>query len=150
MAETTPQEDITQQATAPTSKKKPATAKNPKRVAAGKMVAERTRRAREAQKKAAEEGAAIIANQKAEEPSPQESEHPVEAPQAASEYSSLTTTQWLALGSFVVSLIGLYYKRKEIKNLLSKKPPQAPVEVPPPAKAPYDRPVTSRGLRNMD
>ena len=50
MAETTT-EDISKQATAPMPEKKPATAKNPKRVAAGKMVAERTRRAREAQKK---------------------------------------------------------------------------------------------------
>ena len=53
MAETnTPTPDISQQATAPTPKKKPATAKNPKRVAASKMVAERTWWAREAQKKA--------------------------------------------------------------------------------------------------
>ena len=148
MAET---EDITQQATAPTPKKKPATEKNPKRVAAGKMVAERTRRAREAQKKAAEEGAAIIANQTpnakggaAEEPA---SEKP--------NYSSLTTTQWLALGSFVVSLIGLYYKRKEIKNVFSPAPtPPSPLATASPtpqaAKAPYDRPVISRGLRNMN
>ena len=108
------------------------------------MVAERRRRAREAQKKAAEEGAAITPTVTAEEPSQPVPEKPTP------EYNSLTTTQWLALDSFIVSLIGLYYKPKEIKNLLSKKPPQAPVEVPPPAKAPYDRPVTSRGLRNMD
>ena len=144
MATTPPKtEDISQQATAPKPKKKPATAKNPERVAAGKMVAERTRRAREAQKKAAEEGAAIIANAQA-------SEHPVGAPDTTG-VSSLTATQWLALGSFVVSLIGLYYKRKEIKNLLSKKPPPVTpmVEVPPPvSQTPYDRPA--RSLRNMD
>ena len=141
MAET---EDITQQATAPTPKKKPATEKNPKRVAAGKMVAERTRRAREAQKKAAEEGAAIIANAHksatAEEPTPA-SEHP--APEKPN-YSSLTTTQWLALGSLIVSLIGLYYKRQEIKNAFS--PAKSP-QVPPPAA--YDRPA-ARSLTNMD
>ena len=135
MAETTPQEDITQQATAPTPPKKPATEKNPKRVAAGKMVAERTRRAREAQKKAAEDA-------QAEEPTPQPP-----APEKPN-YSSLTTTQWLALGSLIVSLIGLYYKRKEIKNAFTKRaPPNTPkaaVEVPPPAN---DRP---RSLRNMD
>ena len=142
--QTTPQADITQQATAPTPKKKPATEKNPKRVAAGKMVTERTRRAREAQKKAAEEGASIIANT-AEEPKPS-SNQPVPEKSAP---ESLTTTQWLALGSLIVSLIGLYYKRKEIKNAFTTpqatpNTPKAAVEVPPPAN---DRP---RSLRNMD
>jgi len=55
----TAQADITQQATTPT----PTThVKNPKRVAAGKKVAERTRIAREQQKKAAAEASIIIAN----------------------------------------------------------------------------------------
>lgn len=90
------------------------------------MVAERTRRAREAQKKAAEEGAAIIANQKAEEPTPQASE-PSQPAAYGVEKPNLTTTQWLALGSFIVSLIGLYYKRKEIKNAFTKQaPPPTP------------------------
>ena len=53
------QNEITQQATSTTPTTKPA--KNPKRVAAGKLVAERTRQARKAQKKAAAEAAAIIA-----------------------------------------------------------------------------------------
>ena len=53
------QGEITQQATSPTPTTRPA--KNPKRVAAGKLVAERTRQAREAQKKAAAETTAIIA-----------------------------------------------------------------------------------------
>ena len=52
------QGEITQQATSPTPATEPA--KNPKRVAAGKLVAERMRQAREAQKKAAAEVAAII------------------------------------------------------------------------------------------
>ena len=60
-----PQVDITQQATTPTPTTTPKRAKNPKRVAAGKMVAERTRLAREQQKKAAAEAAIIIANNKA-------------------------------------------------------------------------------------
>ena len=41
--------------------------KNPKRVAAGKAIAEKARLAREAQKKAAAEAAVIIANNKAKE-----------------------------------------------------------------------------------
>ena len=59
------QVDITQQATnpapAPTRREK----KNPKRVAAGKLVAERTRIAGEQQKKAAAEASVIITNNKA-------------------------------------------------------------------------------------
>ena len=35
--------------------------------------------------------------------------------------SSLSTTQRLAAGSFVISLIGLYYKREEHKAVFSKK-----------------------------
>jgi len=52
--QTAPAVDITQQATTPTATTTTQRVKNPKRVAAGKMVAERTRLAREQQKKAAE------------------------------------------------------------------------------------------------
>ena len=133
MAETTP--TPLQQATAPTPKTKPA--KNPKRVAAGKMVAERTRCAHEAQKKEA--------NAARDAPLPQAPptrDAPAEHPQPVSAH---TTTQWLAIGSLIVSLIGIYYKREEIKNVLSKKPPQA--QPAPPQASP---PQAARGLRNMD
>ena len=44
----------------------------------------------------------------------------------------LTTTQWLSVISIVVSLAGIYYKREEIKGLLTKKsPPITPPPVPP-------------------
>ena len=62
---TTQESEITQQATNPTPTTTPKREKNPKRVAAGKLVAERTRLAREQQKKAAAEAAVIIANNKA-------------------------------------------------------------------------------------
>ena len=67
--------DITQQATTPTPPKKPAPEKNPKRVAAGKLSAQKTKlaRTRGAKTKAAEEAAAIIASNKAAEPAP---DHP--------------------------------------------------------------------------
>ena len=45
--------------------------KNPKRVAAGKLIAEKTRLAREAQKKVLDEANAIIANKKAPEAAPE-------------------------------------------------------------------------------
>ena len=56
------QVDITQQATTPQR------AKNPKRVAAGKLVAERTRQAWEQKKKAAAEASILIANNRAKAP----------------------------------------------------------------------------------
>ena len=131
--------------------KTPATKqKNPKRVAAGKLVAERTRIAREAQRKAVIEAQSIIAQAKppADPPAPP----PVSAdppdlsvePPPESTKNALTTTQWLSIISIVVSLAGVYYKREEIKNLLSKKP--APPSPPP-------SPVLQRAppaIREMD
>ena len=121
----TPQVDITQQATTPTPTTAPQRAKNPKRVAAGKLVAERTRLAREQQKKAAAEAAIIIANNKTKATAPvSEPDPPIadETPKSTEEKkSSLSTTQWIGVASIVVSLIGIYYKREELKAVFSKK-----------------------------
>ena len=148
------QVDITQQATTPTPTTAPR-AKNPKRVAAGKAVAERTRLAREQQKKAAAEAAVIIANNKAKgsnsvadppvsEPTPTIADETLKSTEEKN--SSLTTTQWLALGSIVVSLIGIYYKREELKAAFSKK------NTPEPARAELQpaRPTQTRVLSHMD
>ena len=122
--------------------KTPATRqKNPKRVAAGKATAERTRIAREAQKKALIEAQSIIAQAKPADPV-------ADTPSAAPETTKnvLTTTQWLSIISIVVSLVGVYYKREEIKNAFSKKAaPPSPVfpRAPPPSPLP-------RAIRNMD
>ena len=126
--------------------KTPATKqKNPKRVAAGKAVAERTRIAREAQRKAVIEAQSIIAQ--AKPPAYAQAKPPADpvadTPSAETTKNVLTTTQWLAIISIAVSLAGLYYKREELKNVLSKKaapPPRAP---PPLTRAP---PV----IREMD
>ena len=122
------QVDITQQTTTPTATTTTQRAKNPKRVAAGKLVAERTRLAREQQKKAPAEAAIIIANNKAKattaapEPAPTTE---YESPKCSGEKnSSLSTTQWLAVSSLIVSLVGLYYKREELKTVFSKKNPE--------------------------
>ena len=120
-----PQVDITQQATTPTPTATPQRVKNPKRVAAGKVVAERTRLAREQQKKAAAEAAIIIANNKAKATAPvSEPDPPIadESPKSTKvDNSSLSTTQWIGVISIVVSLIGIYYKREELKAAFSKK-----------------------------
>ena len=147
----TPQQqvDITQQATTPTPTTAPR-AKNPKRVAAGKAVAERTRLAREQQKKAAAEAAIIIANNKAKgsnsvaEPTPTIADETLKSTEEKN--SSLSTTQWIGVVGIVVSLIGIYYKREELKAAFSKK------NTPEPARAELQpaRPTQTRVLSHID
>jgi len=143
------QDEITQQATTPTVTTTTQLEKNPKRAAAGKLVAKRTRLAREQQKKAAAEAAIIIANNKAKattaapEPAPTTED---ESPKCSGEkYSSLSTTQWLAVGSLIVSLVGLYYKREELKTVFSKKTPEPARVEPQPART-----TQPKGVRHMD
>ena len=118
--------------------------KNPKRVAAGKAIAEKTRLAREAQKKALDEANAIIANKKAPEATPEVSPEatPEATPEVTPEAAAITTTQWLSGISIFLSIVGIYYKREEIKALFAKKPP--PVE-PTPVE-----PKKEGRIRNMD
>ena len=118
--------------------KAPATKqKNPKRVAAGKAIAEKTRNAREAQKKALIEAQSIIASAK-----PPVDRTPVDATPETTK-NVLTTTQWLSIASIVVSLVGLYYKREEIKKAFTKKADPLPVPPREPLSA-------SRKIRQMD
>ena len=126
-----------------TTSQTPATKqKNPKRVAAGKAVAERTKIVREAQKKALVEAQSLIANKQTKvaplaDPLPASVDPPPESTKKV-----LTTTQWLSVISIVVSLAGIYYKREEIKGLLTKKPPLNPPPVSPV--------LPRRGIRPMD
>ena len=134
------QQPVEQQVTSKT----PATKqKNPKRVAAGKAIAEKTRIARELQRKAVIEAQSIIANAKQADPpsvaDPPSADPP--APTSVAETPSettktfLTTTQWLSVISIIVSLVGVYYKREEIKNVFAKplprEPPPSPVDAAP-------------------
>ena len=132
-----------------TSKTPETKQKNPKRVAAGKAIAERTRIAREAQKKALIEAQSIIAQAKHADPPAPPDEPPAPPADPPSETKNvLTTTQWLSVISIVVSLAGIYYKREEIKNVFAKKaPPPSPVlpRAPPPVDA---APKTT--IREMD
>ena len=143
--------DITQQVTSKTPVIKQ---KNPKRVAAGKLIAERTRLSREAQKKKAAEAEVIIANnqlKKAEAAAaaaPPAVAPPAAAPPADESQPAknvLTTTQWLSVIGIFISFASLYYKREEINKLLIKKPPQTP---PP---SPVDAaPQRKGGIGSMD
>ena len=134
--------DSTQQVT---SKTHTTSLKNPKRVAAGKATAEKTKQAREAQKKAYAEANIIIANNQLKQSAPPVVDPPNQLKQSAppavglpvvdtlveskSESEStkniLTTTQWLSVIGIIVSLARIYYKREEIKSLLTPKQPQA-------------------------
>ena len=123
MDETQTPVETTQQVTS----KVPTThVKNPKRVAAGKAIAEKRRQARVSQKKKMAEADVIVANEqlkkaqeeakKADEVLPPEKALPETATPPESVSQTLTTTQWLSVISIGLSLVGLYYKRKEIKN----------------------------------
>ena len=161
--------DTTQQVTS----KVPTTSvcfKNPKRVAAGKSIAEKTRLAREARKQKIAEADIIIANErlkKAQEeakkvdeslPSATPSATPAATPETTlppdkeTVSQTLTTTQWLAVVSIGLSLIGLYYKRQEIKNSLSKikAPASAPAQTAPAsANAPVIKTPKKVGIQTM-
>ena len=111
--------DTTQQVTSktPTTRQK-----NPKRVAAGKAITDKTRQAREAQKKALAE-ANIIANKQLKQAAPPGVDPPVaDTPvESKSTKNVLTTTQWLSVISIFVSLAGISCKREKIKGFSTKK-----------------------------
>ena len=138
--------DITQQVTSqiPITQ---AIEKNPKRVAAGKAIAEKRRLAREAQAKKIAEADEIIANEnlrKAQEEARKAKEvvdPPVEMEAPAAESQTLTTTQWLSIASIIVSLVAIYYKREEIKGAVAKMAP---------AKEPVLTAPKKKGIRSMD
>ena len=113
--------DTTQQVTSQTPGTKQ---KNPKRVAAGKAVAERTKIAREAQKKAFIEAQMKKAYPQSDTPAVDTPA--VDTPLDEPTKNVLTTTQWLSVISIVVSLAGIYYKREEIKGLFAKPAPAPP------------------------
>ena len=139
------QQPIEQQVTSQT----PATKqKNPKRVAAAKAIARKTREAREAQKKALIEAQSIIANYEAKRP--ESADTPSADPPPEPTKNVLTTTQWLSVISIIVSLAGLFYKREEIKSVFTKKTLPSPVETP---RAPPPSPVDAKrrvGIMKMD
>ena len=126
--------DTDQQVTSKT----PATKqKNPKRVAAGKAVAERTRIAREAQRKAFIEAQSIIAKAKppadtppasqadpvADTPSTSQADPVADTPSTETTKNVLTTTQWLSIISIVVQWRGSTTNAKKSKTFWSKKRP---------------------------
>ena len=103
----------TEQVTTTEKKTKP---KDPGRIAAGKKLAEYNKKAREA-KKAGRENKEI----------PKENKD--EIPKENNQEGSFSLTQILSVVSIVVSLAGLYYKRKELMSFV--KPEKNDFRAPP-------------------
>ena len=145
------QQPVDQQVTSKT----PATKqKNPKRVAPGKAIAQRTKQAREAQKKGLAEAQVSIANNQLKQaPDPPTVADTPSAEPPPSTKHVLTTTQWLSMISIIVSLAGIYYKREEIKSVFTSAPP-SPVLPRAPPPSPVDAvpqaPIRKAGIRKMD
>ena len=159
--------ETTQQVTQQVTSQIPVTSvsqKNPKRVAAGKAIAEKRRQAREEQNKKITEANAIMANErvrkaqedakKAQEDARKAEEEVVDPPvdvsapaTAPPAESNLTTTQWLSIPSIIVSLAAIYYKREEIKGTIAKiKLAKAPAI----ANEPVLAAPKKKGIRSMD
>ena len=144
-----PQQPVEQQVTSKTTATKQ---KNPKRVAAGKAIAEKTKQAREAQKKALAEAQVIIANNQLKSaPDPPTVADTPSADPPPSTKNVLTTTQWLSVISIIVSLASIYYKREEIKSVFTKRAaPLSPVVPRAPPPSPVDAAPPPRGIHKMD
>ena len=99
----------TEQVTTTEKKTKP---KDPGRIAAGKRLAEHNKKAREAKK----------AGREKEIPK----ENKDEIPKENNQEGSFSLTQILSVVSIVVSLAGLYYKRKELMSFVKHENFQAP------------------------
>ena len=120
---------------------KPATEKNPGRVASGKRLAERNRLAREAKKKAEAANATQASGNT-----------PAQSGDTKTESSSNSLLTILGVGGLLVSAAGVYYQREAIMESLKPAPP-APAppapEPPAPTPAPSRIPV-KRGIRGME
>ena len=124
--------DITQQATTtnPTTQH----VKNPKGVAAGKATSERTQQAQEQQKKDAEAYRALRENKANAATEPPEPALTTEGESPKS--GSLSANRWIAIGGIGVSLLGIYYKREELKAMA--KPVFNKIKTPEPVPEPAD------------
>ena len=106
----------TEQVTTTEKKTKP---KDPGRIAAGKKLAEYNKKAREAKK----------ASKSIQENKEIPKENKDEIPKENNQEGSFSLTQILSVVSIVVSLAGLYYKRKELMSLV--KPEKNDFRAPP-------------------
>ena len=135
--------------TADPPKTKPATEKNPGRVASGKRLAERNRLARAAKKKAEAEAASATAQTSGA--SATTTAGGTNTP-AQSEANSISLMTMLGIGGLIVSAAGVYYQREAIMKSFKSTPQAAtPQAATPPAPMPApSRIPVKRGLRKME
>ena len=140
--------------TADPPKTKPATEKNPGRVAAGKRLAAHNRMVREAKKKAEAEAASAAALPSGASATTSAGDTNTPAQSGANSISLMTM---LGIGGLIVFAAGVYYQREAIMKSFKSTPqattpqaatPQAPTP-PAPTPAPSCIPV-KRGLRKME
>jgi len=63
---------------------------------------------------------------------------------------ALTTTQWLSVISIIISVVGIYYKREELKNAFTKiKAFAQPVKAPTPPPVDVKTPIKRSGMPPM-
>ena len=105
-------------------KTKPATAKNPGRVASGKRLAERNRLASEAKKQAEAQKPPTNTTTEANESTT------TEANTTEQSSNSTTNTDYfiLGIGGLIVSGLGVYYQREAIMKTLGRSQKPAPAE----------------------
>ena len=120
-------------------------------MAAGKIVAERTRLAREEQKKAAQAHYAEKQEEAATAAPEPSASTEGESPKSGGLFG-LSTNQWIGISGIGVSLGGLYYKREELMAMANaafdkiRTPKPAPEPAPEPKPARDTRP---RALKKM-
>ena len=130
-------ETIPEEPTAPTPARvtadppKSQPAKNPKRVAAGKKLAERNRRVRQ-----------VLEELQQEETATESKSDTTDSKSGG----GLSFVVVLGIGGLIVSLVSLYYQREAVMTKLKPAPPAPP---PTPEPAPSRIPV-KRGLRKME
>ena len=139
--QTPPNSPTPARVTADPPKTKPATEKNPGRVASGKRLAERNRLAREAKKKAEAEAASAAAQPSGNTPAQAENTN------NNKEESGISLMTMLGIGGILVSAASMYHQREALMK--SSKPSQAPAPAPQAAKPAPSRIPVKRGLRKM-
>ena len=143
--QTPPNSPTPSRVTADPPKTKPATEKNPGRVASGKRLAERNRLARAAKKKAEAEAASAAAQPSGNTPAQSENTN--------KEESGISLMTMLGIVGLLVSAAGVYYQREAIMK--SFKPAQTPAPAPQAATPQEATPAPSRipvkrGIRKME
>ena len=147
-----PAADITQQATTPTATTQ--RKKDPKRVEAGKLAAEKRRQAQEEQKIAFVEAYHAEKQAKAATAAPKPAQ---DTKENSPNSGGLSANQWIATGGVGVSLLGVYYKREELMAMAKpvfdkfKTPKPAPELTPEPASVEPKpaRDTRPRGFKKM-